>query len=83
MGDLADLLTPVARGRQVVRVLEGAVMASLFFEASARTGLSCESAFARLGGSVVSSTGAGIMSISKGESLADTSQWSAATATWW
>ncbi|WP_100837654.1 aspartate carbamoyltransferase [Kitasatospora fiedleri] len=71
---LADLLAPVARGREVVRVLEGAVMASLFFEASTRTRLSCESAFSRLGGSVISSTGAEIMSISKGESLADTSR---------
>ncbi|KOV63451.1 aspartate carbamoyltransferase [Streptomyces sp. MMG1121] len=71
---LADLLTPVARGRQVARVLEGAVMASLFFEASTRTRLSCESAFLRLGGGVISSTGAEIMSIAKGESLADTSR---------
>ncbi|MFJ6798107.1 aspartate carbamoyltransferase [Streptomyces sp. NPDC091268] len=72
--ELADLLTPVARGRQVTRVLEGAVMASLFFEASTRTRLSCESAFLRLGGGVTSTTGAEIMSIAKGESLADTSR---------
>ncbi|BAJ29852.1 MULTISPECIES: aspartate carbamoyltransferase [Kitasatospora] len=72
--ELADVLAPVARGRQVTRVLEGAVMASLFFEASTRTRLSCETAFLRLGGGVTSSTGAEIMSISKGESLADTSR---------
>ncbi|MFD6427082.1 aspartate carbamoyltransferase [Streptomyces sp. NPDC060198] len=72
--ELADTLTAVARGRQVTRVLEGAVMASLFFEASTRTRLSCESAFLRLGGGVTSTTGSGIMSISKGESLADTSR---------
>nr|AGZ94394.1 aspartate carbamoyltransferase [Streptomyces sp. 31A4] len=71
---LADLLTPVARGRQVARVLEGAVMASLFFEASTRTRLSCEAAFLRLGGGLITSTGAEIMSIAKGESLADTSR---------
>lgn len=71
---LADLLTPVSRGRKVTRVLEGAVMASLFFEASTRTRLSCESAFLRLGGGVISSTGVEIMSIAKGESLADTSR---------
>ncbi|MBT2399358.1 aspartate carbamoyltransferase [Streptomyces sp. ISL-100] len=72
--ELADVLTPVARGRQVTRVLEGAVMASLFFEASTRTRLSCESAFLRLGGGVTSTTGAEVMSIAKGESLADTSR---------
>ncbi|MEU2246314.1 aspartate carbamoyltransferase [Streptomyces sp. NPDC019224] len=71
---LADLLVPVARGRKVARVLEGAVMASLFFEASTRTRLSCESAFLRLGGGVLSCTNAELMSISKGESYADTSR---------
>ncbi|GAA2142958.1 aspartate carbamoyltransferase [Kitasatospora kazusensis] len=69
---LADLLVPVARGEQVTRVLEGAVMASLFFEASTRTRLSCESAFLRLGGAVSSTTGSEVTSMSKGESLADT-----------
>jgi aspartate carbamoyltransferase catalytic subunit len=72
--ELADLLRPVARGEQVTRVLEGAVMGSLFFEASTRTRLSCDSAFMRLGGSVSHSTGFAITSISKGESLADTSR---------
>ncbi|WP_327430422.1 MULTISPECIES: aspartate carbamoyltransferase [unclassified Streptomyces] len=72
--ELADVLTPVARGRQVTRILEGAVMASLFFEASTRTRLSCEAAFMRLGGGVTTTTGAEIMSIAKGESLADTSR---------
>ncbi|MBR7836718.1 aspartate carbamoyltransferase [Actinospica durhamensis] len=71
---LADLLRPVARGEQVTRVLEGAVMGSLFFEASTRTRLSCDAAFMRLGGSVSHSTGVAITSISKGESLADTSR---------
>ncbi|MDH6576266.1 aspartate carbamoyltransferase [Kitasatospora sp. MAP5-34] len=71
---LADVLVPVARGEQVTRVLEGAVMASLFFEPSTRTRLSCESAFLRLGGAVTSTTGSEVSSLSKGESLADTSQ---------
>lgn len=71
---LADLLVPVARGEQVTRVLEGAVMASLFFEASTRTRLSCETAFLRLGGGVTSTTGTEVTSIAKGESLADTSR---------
>ncbi|MER5637861.1 aspartate carbamoyltransferase [Kitasatospora sp. NPDC002227] len=72
--ELADVLVPVARGEQVTRVLEGAVLASLFFEASTRTRLSCESAFLRLGGAVTSTTGTGVTSISKGESLADTAR---------
>ncbi|MFJ8040426.1 aspartate carbamoyltransferase [Kitasatospora sp. NPDC096147] len=71
---LADQLVPVARGEQVTRVLEGAVMASLFFEASTRTRLSCETAFLRLGGGVTSTTGTEVTSIAKGESLADTSR---------
>ncbi|MFB7667452.1 aspartate carbamoyltransferase [Kitasatospora sp. NPDC056138] len=72
--ELADALVPVARGEQVTRVLEGAVMASLFFEASTRTRLSCETAFLRLGGAVTSTTGSEVTSISKGESLADTAR---------
>jgi aspartate carbamoyltransferase catalytic subunit len=71
---LADVLAPVARGEQVTRVLEGAVLASLFLEPSTRTRLSCESAFLRLGGSVTSTAGVEICSIVKGESLADTSR---------
>jgi aspartate carbamoyltransferase catalytic subunit len=71
---LADELVPVARGRMVCRVLEGAVLGSLFFEPSTRTRLSFDSAFMRLGGSVSSTTGAATTSISKGESLADTSR---------
>jgi aspartate carbamoyltransferase catalytic subunit len=71
---LADVLEPVARGEQVTRVLEGAVMGSLFLEPSTRTRLSCESAFLRLGGGVSSTAGAEICSIVKGESLADTSR---------
>lgn len=71
---LADILRPVARGRKVCRVLEGAVLGSLFFEPSTRTRLSFDSAFMRLGGSVSNTTDASILSISKGESIADTSR---------
>jgi aspartate carbamoyltransferase catalytic subunit len=71
---LADVLRPVARGELVTRILEGAVMGSLFFEASTRTRLSCDSAFMRLGGAVSNTAGEEITSISKGESLADTSR---------
>ncbi len=72
--ELADVLQPVARSQKVCRLLEGAVLGSLFFEASTRTRLSFDSAFMRLGGSVSNTTGVTFTSISKGESLADTSR---------
>ena len=71
---VADLLEPVAKRRKVTRVLEGAVLGNLFFEASTRTRLSFTSAFERLGGSVCDTTGFTFSSISKGESLYDTSR---------
>lgn len=49
---LADVMQPIARRRKVTRVLEGAVLANLFFEASTRTRVSFGAAFCRLGGSV-------------------------------
>ena len=71
---LADVLRPVAYGRKTCRILEGAVMGSLFFEPSTRTRLSFDSAFMKLGGAVSNTIGVGATSISKGESLADTSR---------
>ena len=49
---LAESLRPVGQGTQVCRILEGAMLGSLFFEPSTRTRLSFESAFQRLGGAV-------------------------------
>jgi aspartate carbamoyltransferase catalytic subunit len=54
------------------RVLEGKVVASLFFEPSTRTRLSFESAINRLGGRVIGFSEASNTSVSKGESLKDT-----------
>jgi aspartate carbamoyltransferase catalytic subunit len=71
---LADLLVPVARRRKVCRVLEGAVLANLFFEASTRTRVSFGAAFCRLGGSVLDTTGFTFSSMAKGESIYDTSR---------
>ncbi|WP_122858334.1 aspartate carbamoyltransferase, partial [Pseudomonas viridiflava] len=62
------------RRQKTTRVLEGAVLANLFFEASTRTRLSFASAFARLGGSVCDTTGFTFSSMAKGESVADTSR---------
>jgi len=56
----------------VSRLLEGKVVATLFFEPSTRTRLSFESAINRLGGKIVGFTDAGVTSVSKGETLHDT-----------
>ena len=71
---LADAMQPIARRRKVTRVLEGAVLANLFFEASTRTRLSFAAAFMRLGGSVSDTTGFTYSSMAKGESIHDTSR---------
>lgn len=54
------------------RVLQGKVIASLFFEPSTRTRLSFESAINRLGGRVVGFSEASNTSVTKGETLHDT-----------
>jgi len=71
---LADLMQPIARRKKVTRILEGAVLANLFFEPSTRTRLSFAAAFCRLGGSVCDTTGFTFSSMAKGESIADTSR---------
>jgi len=69
---VADLMEPIAKRRKVTRVLEGAVLGSLFFEASTRTRVSFSAAFCRLGGAVCSTTGFTFSSMVKGESIPDT-----------
>ncbi len=54
------------------RLLEGKVVATLFFEPSTRTRLSFESAINRLGGKIIGFTDAANSSVSKGETLNDT-----------
>lgn len=71
---LADVMEPIAKRRKVTRVLEGAVLANLFFEASTRTRVSFGAAFCRLGGSVCDTTGFTFSSMAKGESIHDTSR---------
>ncbi|MHA7109535.1 aspartate carbamoyltransferase [Sunxiuqinia elliptica] len=53
-------------------LLEGKVVASLFFEPSTRTRLSFETAISRMGGRIVGFTDAGSSSVTKGETLHDT-----------
>lgn len=54
------------------RLLEGKVVATLFFEPSTRTRLSFETAVNRLGGRVIGFSDAATSSSSKGETLKDT-----------
>ncbi|MEQ6917915.1 aspartate carbamoyltransferase [Halomonas aquatica] len=71
---VAGQMEPIAQRRKITRVLEGAVLGNLFFEASTRTRVSFHAAFSRLGGSVCDTTGFTFSSMAKGESLYDTSR---------
>lgn len=68
---VADIMTPFAHRERVTRVLDGAVLCNLFFEASTRTRLSFGTAFNLLGGSVIETTDMASTSLVKGESLQD------------
>jgi aspartate carbamoyltransferase catalytic subunit len=56
----------------VRKLLEGKVIATLFFEPSTRTRLSFESAISKLGGKIVGFSDSSSSSVSKGETLHDT-----------
>jgi aspartate carbamoyltransferase catalytic subunit len=58
--------------KPVQNLLEGKVIATLFFEPSTRTRLSFESAINRLGGKIVGFADSSTSSVSKGETLHDT-----------
>lgn len=70
----AKLLTPVANGTHITNILNGAVIASLFFEPSTRTRLSFETAALRLGAKTITVTGTDNVSITKGETYFDTAR---------
>ena len=71
--DNAERLLPIAKGEVHLPLLEGKVLANMFFETSTRTRMSFESAMKRLGGSVLNFSSAG-SSVAKGETLYDTMQ---------
>ncbi|ARU29692.1 aspartate carbamoyltransferase [Cellvibrio sp. PSBB006] len=72
--DVADAMEPYALRRRMTRVLEGAILGNMFFEASTRTRISFGCAFNLLGGEVRETTGFESSSITKGESLYDTAR---------
>ncbi len=71
---IADNMEPYAQRRRITRVLEGAILGNMFFEASTRTRISFGSAFNLLGGDVRESVGMDSSSLIKGESLQDTAR---------
>ena len=72
---VADKMEPYALRKRVTRVLEGAILGNMFFEASTRTRVSFGCAFNLLGGGEVrETTGFKVSAISKGESLYDTAR---------
>jgi len=69
--DRAMEMVPIAEGKQVSTLLQGKILATIFFEPSTRTMLSFESAMHRLGGSVIGFSDPAKTSTSKGETLTD------------
>lgn len=70
----ADTMRPYALRQKRCTVLQGALLANLFFEPSTRTRVSFGAAFSLLGGQVLETTGMGSSALSKGESLKDMAQ---------
>lgn len=71
---VADRMLPYAHRQRVTKVLEGAILGSMFFEPSTRTRVSFGSAFNLLGGEVRETIGFASSAIAKGESLYDTAR---------
>lgn len=71
---VADFMVPYAHRKRVTKVLDGAILGSMFFEPSTRTRVSFGSAFNLLGGEVRETIGFESSAIAKGESLYDTAR---------
>ncbi len=71
---VAKAMEPYAKKQKRTHVLEGAVLANLFFEPSTRTRVSFGTAFNLLGGLVRETTGMQSSALAKGESLYDTAK---------
>ena len=68
----AERLLPVAHGEEFLPLLQGKLLANMFFEPSTRTRMSFETAMKRLGGNVVNLGDVKSSSAVKGETLYDT-----------
>ncbi|AWL10985.1 Aspartate carbamoyltransferase [Saliniradius amylolyticus] len=71
---VADKMEPYAHRKKRNKVLDGAILGNLFFEASTRTRVSFGTAFNLLGGEVRETTGMTSSALAKGESLYDTAR---------
>lgn len=69
---VADDFLPIALKQKSSNLLEGKILAALFYEPSTRTRLSFETAMQRLGGRVITAVGMEYSSLAKGETLYDT-----------
>ena len=74
--ETTDMMKADLQGdRKLAQILDGRIMASLFYEPSTRTRFSFESAMKRLGGSVITTENAReFSSAAKGESLSDSTR---------
>lgn len=72
--EVADQMEPYAHRKRITRVLDGAILGSMFFEPSTRTRVSFGGAFNLLGGDVRETIGFASSAIAKGESLYDTAR---------
>ena len=70
--DTATRFEDIAAGRRRSKLLDGKILATLFYEPSTRTKNSHEAAMLRLGGGVIGFDDAASTSVAKGESLEDT-----------
>ncbi len=68
----SEKMENLLRLKKPIDILEGRILATLFYEPSTRTRLSFETAMKRLGGKVIGFTDIKNTSVAKGESLMDT-----------
>jgi aspartate carbamoyltransferase catalytic subunit len=68
----SEKMENLLKSKKPINILEGKILATLFYEPSTRTRLSFETAMKRLGGNVIGFTDVKNTSVAKGESLMDT-----------